>query len=889
MQQLWIKKNSKTPQRPLTPKSATFTLTDAFRLTTMNRTKKLAKWGLAILALFTLALTGISLLLEEQIVRQLLAQLNEELEQPIKVESASLSLIRDFPNASVSLVQVRLNDLSDSLLLKAGRVQFSFGVLDLINNAVVFDAILVQDGELHLHIDKHGVPNYQILKPAGFERENNSTIILQEALLSDVQITYTNNQLSQHFSQNVKKAKFSGSFAERAFALRSNAVCFSDSIRLNENTFLKNLEWGYQADLYVDKINHNFELRTASLNIEESEFACSGTVRSNDSGQVYDLNISGSDFDPGTVLEALSGAIPYDIGDLYCEGNLHLNARIKGEYSKDHFPEINGNIELERGELDHPDLYYPIEDATLTASFTNSAVNATGPTVFEISRLKGYVDKMPVEVFFRMENIENPYLDIVADGELPLREIIRFVEYLPIEGPEGHLIFRTVKLSGLASQITDPGNWGKVVMKGELECKDLAFQYNGTPVSIAAGFFKFDDAKAELKNLQVTLEDSDIQISGTANDLLPVVFAGLSNSESNTAAIEFNILLESEYMDVKNVMNTILSNHNATARKEVNSNTTEAQTIVDIGYNLNGTFGARLDKFTFGKFEGKHFKGSLRIGNNVLKVKGRADAMNGHCQMESTIRLQREPTISAQVLFENTDIKKLFEQGNDLGQGFVRSEHLDGTMNAGALIYGHWDSLLRFDNNSLHILAGVKIEDGYLRNFDLLESFSDYVENDDLRKVKFATLYNWLEYRENTFILPAMFVQNNAMNLTVCGTQTFDGRIDYNFKINGSQVLEKKLAARKFKGKLIPAKKDGFFNLYINLHGTVNNFDYSLSKGKVKTALRKSEDNRRRIKRIIFDAFGKDASAFTIGDEMASFETQDDFSEEDGTEYIEGF
>lgn len=845
----------------------------------------MVNWAFALTLLFIILLVGAGLLFERPIVSQLLTQLNEELRQPIEVESASLSLFRNFPNAAVALHKVRIKAPSDSLLLSAESVQFRFGLLDLLNNAVVFKSIRISDGELHLKVDENGRPNYDIFKPTTAGASSPSSIFLEEALLTNVHLTYNNLQLSQQFSQKVKEARFSGSFAERAFALRANASCFSDSIRFNEKTFLKGLNWGYSAILYVDKVKEKLELSEVSLNIEDSHFNSSGTIEKVERGQRYNLQFSGNNFDLATLLKSISGNFFAGLNDLDCEGKIQLNARVSGLYSNRRLPDISGSIELEHGRLDHPKLYYPIKDASLKATFSNTEINATGPTVFEISHFKGFVNKNPVEVFFRLENIENPYLDIIADGELPLTQLTQLLPNFSFRNPDGTLIFRSVKFSGLASQITDPQKWGSVVMKGELECKDLEFDIKEYECRVPSGYFHFDDTGAELSDLLIKLNDSDISINGSAENLLPVVFA----DPQNEGVVDFNIKIESNNFNAQNILNAIVSN-DPEPENAMNSNTGyEANALVKLGHRLKGHIEAEINNFTYGKIIGQNFNGSLVFADKAMKIKGSAEAMEGHCQVESSIQLTKEPAIVAKILFINIDIKTLFEQGNNLAQDFVRAEHIDGTLNGGALVYGNWDSLLHFDSNKLNILAGVKIDNGYLRNFDLLESFSNYVEVEDLKNVKFATLFNWIEYRNNTFILPAMFVQNNAMNLTVCGSQTASGQIDYNFKINAAQVLSKKFSAKKFRGNLIPAQKDGFINLYINVRGTVDNFEYHLAKSAVKSALKKSEKDRIRIRRILLEAFGQDASLFANSYELLNFEIDEEFPDGDETEYLEGF
>lgn len=860
----------------------------------MKRVKKFFKWFVALSLLVVSMLIGAGVLFEKQIIRQLLNQLNAQLKQPLFIKHASLSLLRDFPNASVSLHNVILKDASNSQLLQAESIRFSFGLVDLLRKEVVFRRVRINDGSLHLVIDKNGMPNYDVLKETTKEGSVpdvdtfNSSIVLEEALLTDMYINYSNDKLSQNFSQFVKKAVFSGALSANAFSLRSHANCFSDSIHLNENTFLKNMEWGYEAELHVDKTSKNLELKSVSLNIEDSRFSAIGTVRANSKGQLYDLKINSNNFELGTLLKATAASAIGKLSDLDCEGNIQLHASITGLYSKTTQPEVSATLELKNGEIHHPKLFFPILDASLLATFTNSATDATGPIVLEINQLKGYVDKNPITLFLRLENIKDPYIDFIADGELPLTQLEAIWPKESLQKTDGTLIFRTVKMSGLASQLADPAQWANVVLRGELESKGLKFEFKGHKFLINSGHFSLDDEAASLNDLQILIDNSDLTVNGQAHKLMPVILSYFSETLSDDTSIGFNVNVKSDYLDVKNLLDVIIAAGEQENIQEAQS-VVKADAIEKIGKLLNGNISAKLSKFSYDKIDGETFNGTLTINNNDLEMAGSTKMMKGICNIETKIKLSNSPTLSAKILFENIDISTLFEQGNNLGQDYIKAENIGGNMNAGALIYGVWDSLLQFNTDQLHVLAGIKIDNGYLRNFELLESFSDYVEMDDLKNVKFATLHNWLEYRDNTFLLPAMFVQNNAMNLLVCGKQTIHGELEYNFQINAGQVLAKKLSYRKFKGNIIPAKKDGFFNLYVHMTGTTNDFQYEFSKKIVKHSLLKSEEDRKRIKQIMMDAFGTGIASFADKDETLRFDSNEDFSDQDGTEYIEGF
>ena len=137
-----------------------------------------------------------------------------------------------------------------------------------------------------------------------------------------------------------------------------------------------------------------------------------------------------------------------------------------------------------------------------------------------------------------------------------------------------------------------------------------------------------------------------------------------------------------------------------------------------------------------------------------------------------------------------------------------------------------------------------------------MEEFSDYAKVRDLRHVAFTDMQNWVEIEKGKFILPVLFLQNNAMNLTVSGEQTFEGKIDYAIKVNAGQVLTNKFKKGNSNLEPIKAKKNGFFNLYFNVHGSLDDFEYETNKRKVKNMFAQSEKVKRGIRRVLIREFG---------------------------------
>jgi hypothetical protein len=122
---------------------------------------------------------------------------------------------------------------------------------------------------------------------------------------------------------------------------------------------------------------------------------------------------------------------------------------------------------------------------------------------------------------------------------------------------------------------------------------------------------------------------------------------------------------------------------------------------------------------------------------------------------------------------------------------------------------------------------------GELINYKPLAALSKFVSLTDLQNLKFAELNNTIEIREQTITIPKMLIENNAVNITLSGSQNFDNFIDYDLKVNLSEVLRKKLKAKDNEFGEEDEKKKGI-NLFINMRGPIDNLKFVYNKTAVK-------------------------------------------------------
>jgi hypothetical protein len=304
---------------------------------------------------------------------------------------------------------------------------------------------------------------------------------------------------------------------------------------------------------------------------------------------------------------------------------------------------------------------------------------------------------------------------------------------------------------------------------------------------------------------------------------------------------------------------------------------------------LKGTFNLKVDDFRHNDIEGQFFAGDLTFENRQMRISGSANGMDGIFNLDGVLYFDLSPRLEAKLDCQKIDVKAFFRQTNNVGQTYLTHENIAGSMNSKMLIHAFWDSTGHFQMDKLHVWAGVGIQQGELKGFKMLEEFATCAKIQDLRNVRFVDMQNWLEVKNSTFYMPAMFLQNNAMNLTIAGEQTFDDRIDYGIKVNAGQVLANKFKKHNSKLDPIPAKENGFFNLYFSIAGTLDAYKYETNKRKVKSQFERSERQKAQIRSALIKAFGAPLNMLR---EPKGWEDKGEPSasqNDNDVEYIEGF
>ena len=107
-----------------------------------------------------------------------------------------------------------------------------------------------------------------------------------------------------------------------------------------------------------------------------------------------------------------------------------------------------------------------------------------------------------------------------------------------------------------------------------------------------------------------------------------------------------------------------------------------------------------------------------------------------------------------------------------------------------------------------------------------------------------------------------MDIYNNALNLNITGTHTFENILDYNVKLSLSELLKKKRKPQSNEFEEEDEKTKGI-NMYLRIKGPIDKLTYEFDRKGAKAQLKQDvKQEKEVIKEILKQEFGikKDTS-----------------------------
>ncbi len=794
--------------------------------------KKILSWIL-ITAVILISATTISIFIyKDRLIQHLIRVANQHITTPIHIDDIDINTWDKFPNISLSLHNVLIeeswSDSSDPLL-RAQNIYIILNPFDLVVGKLEINAIHIENASCYIRVDKNGRKNYAIFKDGGNGKNDSLNINLKKITLSETAVHYLDYRSNQDHRYYTAQQNASIQLKNNIYKIHSSGNLRIDHIKIKGLAVVTNKSFSNITQLSYNNKNQTIKIAPSEIILTNSRFTVSGTIALEDDRNIQ-LDVKGVD----TNIQTLLSLLPEDKTNKFLEykskGNVYFQSTISGRIGNK--MAVIASFGMKNATITHPGSNIRIDDMNVDGNLTIHDFTHPESILLDLKTIKGKIGNHAFEGSLRTENFTSPFLQFTAKGTLEVSDLLKLIPQKNVVKGSGSLS-GSIKFEGYTKDIRsiytiDKVNAGSSL---QLDSVSLTFTDDYPPVTTMSGKITYTQHNLEFKDATVSVGSSHWKMEGSLRNLLPYFVSDDQSIQVRAEITEGNVNLD-ELLPT--------------------SGYEGAQRHYSLSGKLNLDVDCQLDRLNYKRFHAKDLQGNIKINKQKAFVKDLSfRSMGGKLLFNSLISFQNDRIeITNTTNFEGIDIDSVFYVYQNFGQDWLVAENLKGKVYADVMTDMAFSQDLTFYPESLVADIAISIESGELNDFEPMRRLEKYVDDDNLSSLQFSDLKNDIHVENRTIYLPKMEVRSNVSNISISGTHTFDQQILYHVV-----VPVRSLGKQKDKDAFGAVEDDGSGSkLYLIISGTTS--DYEISYDSKAVGRKIVSDLRKEVKELK-DAFKK--------------------------------
>ena len=525
---------------------------------------------------------------------------------------------------------------------------------------------------------------------------------------------------------------------------------------------------------------------------------------------------------------------------------MRYKGRIQGNFDNGNLPDLKVDFGIDNGSIKNNKTPIALSHLSMKGRF-----NTKNTPALTIESFAGNIGESTFKGSLNVNGFKKPTVDLICDATLHLKELQQFLKIDTIEDIAGSAKLH-VDYKGL---LPDTISLNNAQIKGSMGIENLNFKLknNRLQYQVSGASLVFNNNDIEIEHLDGLIAKSDINVRGTLKNIIPYLLF-------NDKVLEIDGNIRSKKID----LNTLLTEEEGKQNKD---------TIYEFHLPefIKLTIDCDVSSLCFRKFNCEHLSTKLQLRNKKLSISSiEFEAMQGFLKGNILAEEQNNNSIHiySNMSLTHVNIATLLIETENFGQQVVTDKNVKGLLTSDIQFTTSYSTHLKANVNDLTASANVKIEKGELIDFDCLKACARFINLSDLEHIKFATLENQIEIKNQLITIPKMELKNSALNIKGYGTHSFNNDIDYHVQFLLRDLLAKKAVNSKNENEEFGEVEDDGLSrsLFIAIKGTVDNpvvkYDGKGMRKKIKEDIKKEKTN---FKSLLHDEFGwfkKDSAEF---------------------------
>ncbi len=802
---------------------------------------------------------------EDDVVTYAFEKSKDVFTRPVHVGDIDLAFWHTFPNASLHLNDVFIPDDFDEAdtLLHAKDIYLEFNLFDLFHKQYELLEMEVDAATAKIKYNKKGEDNFHFWKSSG--DTSAFSVALEEVLLTDLRFYYRDEAARKVVDVFTSKTKAEGDLSQSECELTLESKSYIRSLWSNGSTLWQQQQVGCKASILAQFEQKNYRFQKAAVQWGDVELLVDGTIQTKDD-PYFDLTVSSDGWSLGELVSLLPEQHQRKVSRYSPSGDVSIYATYKGELSDKSTPQWGAQFTIRNGAMESPDGEVELSDIAVQSTIRSEregwkmdiencaaglaggrfqgsgSIRSTQHTEVDLN-VSAHANAADLKHFFSLDTLEVCngliQLELKSKGELRMAPGDSIIDFTALHN-------------------TGQATWSN----GEMKLKNSNRYFSGMQASI-----QLDNANAHVRGLNGSVNGSDFAINGSFKNLIPFLL-------DNRQRLLIEASLSSRLMDFNQLL-------------EANSGAGEAYRLT-MPQRVDFSFQSQIDRFVFRQFYADDIRCVAHLQNgrffiDPLNFKTAGGQLNAQLSLDANGQDRFFVNCLAHV--QAMDIREIFREFENFDQTFIQERHLQGRADAMVQFQAPLTAALDVQYRELYSVIDLKISEGQLVGLESLQAIAAYLKSnkwiaplvdeerfaEKLRDVKFSTLENTIEIKDELIDIPAMDIRSSAMDISIRGQHRFNNQINYTIGFNLRDILLRRQ-------KEWQEQDDGLGKqLFIFMRGTTENPEFGLDKDAARTDRQaEMQQEKQNVKALLKEEFGlfkKDNQVGTFQEKTTPKET----------------
>lgn len=708
-----------------------------------------------------------------QIVRMVKEKANQNLNANLDFKDVGLSLIRSFPNASLTiddLTVVNREPFAGDTLASLEKFQATLNLRRLIfNREAEVVSLTLDEPQILLRKLADGRVNWDIMvaQPEAPQAAPSDTaaamdLAIKHYEINDGYLMFMDDSSNIYAELDGLDHEGNGDFKQANFTLNTRTKIDTLNLMAKGVRYLNEAELEIKADLDMDMNTKKFAFKDNEVRLNQLVLAFNGWVQMGEEATEMDVTFRAPQTEFKNILSMVPAIYKRDFADVKADGQLALEGALRGTLAEKQVPQIDIKLNVDNASIKHPDVSEQMKEISIDLQVRNPG-RTVDDTEIDLRRFHAVVGGEPFDAQLLVKTpTSDPYVDGYLKGNVDLAAIGAFMA--PTDSVELRgMMHSDFRFRGNVSAVERKDVQG-FTASGSVDFSDIRYKTPDLPepAEVPSARINFTPQRANLADFNLRLGKSDLRANGGLENVFGYVFGDQT--------LMGTLTLTSKYFD----LNPFLQEEGGPLRPVELPDKIEFQMtgdfdeIVVMNMNMTDVRGTLLIKdrtLTLTDLTGKFLGGTIVSNGSYRYVKPEL------------------PHIDFKLALNKLSIPGMFRTFNTVRTfapmaGFMKGD-VGGSLNISSDL---GDSLMPLWQTVLS-RGALQISEARIEGFKPINAVAEALKLDRFRNPTLTNLAPSYEISEGFFRLNPVNFNIAGYPVVATGANGIDKSIDYSLKL----------------------------------------------------------------------------------------------------------